>query len=128
MIRILYILILLSFLQFSCKKEKISKNHPELVGTWTERNGESTYRVLEIANNSGGTMYTYFPGDNDDTQFRKFRIKDNQLFYGLVNNLGEISQYPIVASNDISLGFGNNYIITAGKKYMIVNHNYFTAE
>ena len=109
----------------SCKKEKISKNHSELAGTWKETNGTSTYRILDISDNSTGTLYEYYPGDNNDTKFRKFRIKNDRLFYGLSNDIGEITQFPTVATSSIPLGFGINDSITAGTKYIIVNHNYF---
>ena len=110
---------------FSCKKEKISKNHPELVGTWKEINGLDTYSKLAIENNGSGTLYDCHPGDCGDIQFRKWRIKNNHLFYGVANDLGEISQFPSTATSDIVLGIGINDTIKSGSRYMILNHNYF---
>lgn len=121
---ILYILI--SLLIFSCKKEKISEDHPELIGNWTQQTDEELYKKLYIKDKSKGTLYECSSapgGDCADSEFRKWRIKDNQLFYGLSNNLGEITQYPTIAASDIL--FGTNDTIKSGERYMALNYSYY---
>ena len=110
---------------FSCKKEKITKNHPELVGTWKEINGLTKYAKLEIKSNGSGILYDCYPGDCGDIQFRKWRIKNNHLYYGVSNDLGEITKFPQITSTDILIG--TNDTIKGGEHYMILNHNYYVA-
>ena len=125
----LILVLLFSSVTFACKKEKVTKNHPELLGNWIEHSSDKAYHKLYIENESKGTLYECTrgaSGDCADTQFRKWRIKNNHLFYGIANDLGEILLYPTTATSDIL--FGTNDTIKAGEKYIILNHYYWTAE
>lgn len=119
----LFILFLFSFLLFGCKKEKISEDHSELIGTWKELNGADEYAKLEIRSDSKGTLYDCRPEECGDIQFRKWRIKNNHLYYGIANDLGEIMQYPIIATAEILIG--ENDTIKTGERYMILNYSYY---
>jgi hypothetical protein len=122
----LIFIILFSLQIFSCKKERITKDHVEFIGDWSEETNNTTYHKLHIQNQSKGVYSIYNVGnsDSEDHQFRKWRIKDNHLYYGIQSDLGEISQYPITASTNIPLGFGND-TIKVGTVYMVLNHNYY---
>ncbi|MGZ4033291.1 MAG: hypothetical protein ACXVPU_01790 [Bacteroidia bacterium] len=123
---LLIILVFVSIL-FSCTKERITKDHPEFIGNWTEHTNAQSYHKLHIQNESKGVLsiYTIGNSDSEDHQFRKWRIKNNNLYYGIETNLGEISQYPTIASSDIGLAF-NSDTIRAGTKYMILKGSYYT--
>ena len=106
----------------SCKKEKLIDNHTDFLGTWIQLTDENIYHKLDIRNNSKGTYYECTKGasgDCADTQFRKWRIKNNNLYYGTTKDLGEIMEYPTVATFDIPVG--NSDTIKTGTKYMILN-------
>jgi hypothetical protein len=126
--RLIFVLLFSSAI-FSCKKERVTKEHPEFIGHWFEHTTESTYNKLYIESKSKGilSIITIGNSDSEDHQFRKWRIKDDHLYYGIETDLGEISQYPITAVTDIPLGFAND-TIKAGKTYMILNHNYYVKE
>ena len=111
---------------FSCKKEKITKDHSEFVGHWYEQTSNTTYNKLHIESDSKGilSINTVGNSDSEDHQFRKWRIKDNHLYYGVGTDLGEISHYPSAAANDIPLGFNNDTIKT-GSIYMVLNNSYY---
>ena len=126
--KILFLFILTSII-FSCKKEKIIEQNPEFVGYWIQQTDEGLFHKLDIRSESKGTFYECSggaTGDCADTQFRKWRIKNNDLYYGIGNNLGEIMQYPTTATIDIL--FGNNDTIKTGKRYMILNYSYYVEE
>ena len=122
----LIFVILFSSALFSCKKEKVTKEHSELVGNWVEQTNANTYHKLHIENESTGilSIYTVGNSDSEDHQFRKWRIKNNHLYYGIETDLGEISQYPGAAASDIVLGF-NNDTIKKGTVCMVLNHSYY---
>ncbi|HEY0031178.1 MAG TPA: hypothetical protein VGC65_10500 [Bacteroidia bacterium] len=117
--------VLMSFMLFSCKKEKISKTHPELAGRWTEQTGTDQYKILEINQDGSGVYYEDYPSEGDK-KHRKWRLKDNFLFYGLTDNLGEITEYPTNASSDMP--YGNNDTIIAGTRYFIPNNTFYTED
>lgn len=121
--KIIYIFLILCGAITSCKKEKTSEDHPELIGTWKEMSGQSNYAKLEIKSDSKGTLYDCHPGDCGDIQFRKWRIKNNHLYYGVANDLGEITQYPRITSIDILIT--ENDTIKTGERYLILNHSYY---
>ena len=112
----------MSFIVCSCKKEKISEEHAELIGTWKEINGKEEYANLEIKTDSKGTLYDCRPEECGDIQFRKWRIKNNHLYYGIAKDLGEITQYPLIATSDIII---ENDTIKTGERYMILNYSYY---
>lgn len=122
-------IILITCLIISCKKEKITDDFPKFIGTWIQQTDESIYHKLDIRNNSKGNYYecTNGPmGDCADTQFRKWRIKNNHLYYGSLNDLGEIMIHPTIASSDIILG--NNDTIKSGKTYILLNYSYYVKQ
>ena len=123
--RLIFIFLFLSAI-FSCKKERVAKDHPEFIGHWFEQTNESVSHRLYIENESKGVYAILTVGnpDTEDHQFRKWRIKNDHLYYGIQTDLGEISQYPITAVNDIPLDFNSDTIKT-GTKYMVLNHNYY---
>ena len=125
-----YTLILFIFLSsslfFSCKKERLTKEHPEFIGNWEEQTTNSTYHKLHIEGESKGilSIYTVGNSDSEDHQLRKWRIKGDHLYYGIETDLGEISHYPSPAANDIPLGF-NNDTIKAGTIYLVLKNSYY---
>ena len=99
------------------------------MGYWIQRTDDGLFHKLDIRSESKGTFYECSGGVTGDcagTQFRKWRIKNNNLYYGIGNNLGEIMQYPTTATIDIL--FGNNDTIKTGKRYMILNYSYYVEE
>ena len=124
----IYLLILIS--AFSCKKERIKKNHKEFIGFWIHHLNATDKTALEIEPSGGGTVfYTWDHNLSDDDESGNWFIKDeNLIFCHFYCNKPyfKIDQYPIKADSAFIVDYdtilkGNRFIILDGIYYQDYN-------
>jgi len=125
--KIYYILIpLIIVFAAACKKKPIVEQDNSFIGGWRHNIDESETIYLIINENSKGFIEHYENDQfEDDTQHRKWLIKNNVLYFGWLGMGSEkftIDQYPIIATSPI---LNNLDTVNIGDTYMILEGDYY---
>lgn len=110
---------------YGCRKlECVKVAAPEMIGEWRHLSGNNGFHYIYIQSNGKGWMQGENDhGNNQDTQRRKWFVKNNTLYFSRFSNKAEedmftIDVYPTAAILDTS----DNYnFISAGTKFMVLN-------
>ncbi|MBS1636913.1 MAG: hypothetical protein JST26_13430 [Bacteroidetes bacterium] len=113
---------------FSCKREKITKNHSELIGTWVHYTSSNEKHYISIDKDGSGGMEWYKDGKFvRDTQHRKWFIKNDYLLFGRLSSKKDkesykITMYPTIATYSF---ITNCDTVQTGEKYMTLDGNIY---
>ena len=121
------IIALLLFISLAgCKKEKVTKNHSEMIGSWKHYISNNEIQYLSIESDGRGKIEYYKDGKFDtDTKSRKWFVKNNYLMFGRITPKDEkfkINSFPAVAT--YSFIEGSDTVIS-GDRYMVLNNNVY---
>ena len=121
-----FLSLLLILIFTGCEKyECVKKNYPELIGDWAHLSEDGGFHYLYIQSNGKGSMYGVNNHDNNqDTQQRKWYIKDNVLYFSRwQNSVAEdkftVDQYPTQADSTIYFDYDS---IPPGTSFLILNN------
>ena len=128
--RILFNILLLSVLIFSCQKKKATSIDPTFIGTWKYIEHSDRTQYISIEEDSRGWYRVYnSSGDfvkwSSDMQ-RKWLIKKDILHFGWDSNKHQrfhIDQYPKKAGQVIIIPYDTIHV---DQYYIILDGNYFT--
>lgn len=126
-ISLVFLVILLMLLSFSCQKEKVYGVYPAMRGYWKHYTSEEAYRYLSIGGDSRGNIeYFNDPGDRHDTKERGWFIKKNKLVFGrlsggdevfIIDSLPKISTRYFISGYD-TVNVSDAYMILDGGVYV----------
>lgn len=109
----------------SCKKKPAIEIDKKFEGSWKHYIGENSYEILNIQSNSKGDIERFQDGMTSGTLKLKWLIKNNKLYLGWLSGKNykyEIIGYPTNADATIIHNFDT---ISIGRKYMILDGNYY---
>lgn len=125
----LFSIIFLVFLLFACKKTPLNEVSDSFIGIWKHYLSKSdAHTIVVLADGTGYMTSTYEGKESKPTKTREWFLEDNELFFGKVTFNGEsyeVDKYPTFAWNQI---INLNDTVPAGKKYVILNGNYYTEQ
>jgi hypothetical protein len=111
---------------FSCKKETAITVQSQLEGTWKHHSDKTHTVFLQIGADSKGYIEYYENNEfKSDTQFRKWLIKNNFLYFGWL--AGKEEKFSIDLSPSIAtFEFIKQYdTIEVGQRYIVLNGSFY---
>lgn len=120
-----YIWTVLILIATSCKRDKVTKYHPDLCAWWIHYPSSNEKFYLFI-NSDGTGSSEWFKDDKfkGDTKTRTWYIKDDYLLFGKIagkhaRDSYKINSYPSVATYSF---IDNHDTVNVGQKYIVLNN------
>ena len=109
---------------FSCKKYKVEKVAPSMIGDWYHYTGIGYFFSIGIFESGRGNVWEKNEANNGrDSHMRAWLVKENNLIFSRLKEYTfHIDKYPTLADSLIINGFDT---ISAGRYYMILDGKYF---
>lgn len=127
MMKISSLLVILSILIFSCKKETVQDAAASLIGNWKHYSAPDDWHIIHINADGTGTMEWYANGEQlEMTKSRTWYLKDNTIYFGKIAWNGELYEVLDFPSTSIAESIQLFDTLKAGKRFMKLDKGYYT--